>query len=607
MESIIELRQQNNNTYVNQNGDYTVTLKDPILMTKNAQLGVKQAFIDTIAKDQGKVIIPDGVDNITFNYALYVQDQDNTRATAANSKVYEGDVANAGDIPSGQSFVLCEAQNGSSGGGVPMCTIEGLKVTDQSDNSRFIRDKYMRARLVYKDSSGTERPFNAEIRAKNYYKFFDQSQNNPDLDGETVTIPLNSSSWHDSPPQNVIMQLNAYGANTPLKVSDSKAWHDGKWSFSGVTGIAPMVTNKNFVPMQFTTTVQVPQNTALSPSDFARLLTRQLTFGTSGINNTVPATSLTANNMLKTVADLKVIGDGTGANKHPYFISIDGKSSFRFQDTAPQGLLVGSSNFDIGFDLEQNVASIDKMHSSIFSGGNTCIVPMLVNGKKFFLNKTGGIILLSCSHPELLTQGLNLPPTIFTKQTGIEKNNHITAFGDSSFPTFFLADGVNVTGGGTALDAFIPKGSDPANNAQTFDIEPNFEPSSTAYATNGGIITDDVTRIVSSVPIGEDNFDNSLNSDIGYYQIEVDCGVSFKKISNDRNNNKIGAIVNKYYSTNNYTIGDSSMSTPYIHNDPEDILITSFTVRILDPAGDPVDPSTLQEDNTVFLSYIKGE
>jgi len=49
------------------------------------------------------------------------------------------------------------------------------------------------------------------------------------------------------------------------------------------------------------------------------------------------------------------------------------------------------------------------------------------------------------------------------------------------------------------------------------------------------------------------------------------------------------------------------MATPYIHNDPEDILITSITVRILDPAGDPVDPSTLQEDNTVFLSYIKGE
>tara|TARA_R110000823_G_scaffold60169_1_gene144042 strand:- start:141 stop:668 length:528 start_codon:yes stop_codon:yes gene_type:complete len=157
-------------------------------------------------------------------------------------------------------------------------------------------------------------------------------------------------------------------------------------------------------------------------------------------------------------------------------------------------------------------------------------------------------------------------------------------------------------------DALITKNSDigdvVASPKITYDV---VSPSSTGgilYSNEQGIVSSEVTNIISQVPIGSDS-NNGINSDVGYYQIEITSNFGFNKISNNRSSKKISAIVNKYYSSNNFTTGDSSMSTMYTHLQDEPLIISSLDVRILYPSGQAVTPEILQGDNTVFLSLIQ--
>lgn len=40
----------------------------PLTLYKNDSINLKQALIDNIAKESGKILIPDNVSSITFNY-----------------------------------------------------------------------------------------------------------------------------------------------------------------------------------------------------------------------------------------------------------------------------------------------------------------------------------------------------------------------------------------------------------------------------------------------------------------------------------------------------------------------------------------------------------
>ena len=608
-EVLIELRQKNDNTFVNNNGDYIVTLPEPIQVSKNDQLSIKQAFIDTVSRAQGKIIIPDDVDQLTFNYCLYLQDQDSTRAEANTIKDYFGLAApkGTGNTPTGKTYVLCSQDpNPAGGGGITMCTFNEIILADDMDNSRFIRDRYMKGRLLYKDIHGNEKPFNFEIRREHWSSAFPDGV--PVEGGEVKLGP--SFDWHDAPPFNVVCQRDAYGPNTPLKYASGgeKDAHDGKFIFKGVANISVINTDTIYTPWEFSTTFAIERSKQYLPSEFTKLLTRALTFG-SDIDGTYPNDpTLTNNFTLQTLAQLKARGtsaNGGSPNAHPFWISTDCTRAIRYIDIPDQpNFLFGSSAVNFGFDLDTNIATLDRMHSAIYSGNNEAVVPMKITDDKFLLNKTGGIFFTGCSQPDLLTKGLNLPNSIFVKPKG-NVNKSIGTLQNSSFPEFFLAEGINITGHASFLDSLIPKNSDPTNNQPTFDVAPVFHGSAANYATAGGIISDQITAISSEVPVGQDD-SSAVNSDIGYYQIEIDSNFNFSKYSNSRNSTKIGAIVNKYYSTDNYTTCDQSMSTPYYHTEDQPILIKDFKVRFLYPSGEPVDPTTLQSDNTVFLSLLKN-
>jgi len=73
-----------------------------------------------------------------------------------------------------------------------------------------------------------------------------------------------------------------------------------------------------------------------------------------------------------------------------------------------------------------------------------------------------------------------------------------------------------------------------------------------------------------------------------------------------RNSKKICGIINKYYSTDNYTVGDGSMGKTYVHESEQPLLLSNFRVRLLNPDSSVVDSEKVQDDNTVFLSIISS-
>lgn len=420
-----------------------------------------------------------------------------------------------------------------------------------------------------------------------------------------------SYGWLESPPFGFQCQKKAYplsgGGFSPLKytVEGAKNAVKGKFEFVEVDGVIDITTNNCFTPWIFQSTVKLPAGTALTPIELTRLLTRGLTDAQPN-DDPIPAGQLVSPQMLDSFDNLKNRGiryDGTLKNTPPYWVSEDCTSIIQFLDNG-HNYLYGSSNFDFGYDFDTQLASIDSMHSSIYTGTLQCIVPMNVGPHHFVLNKTGGIFIMSCDQPDILTKSLNLPSSIFTKP-GRQVTSTMGSLQTCTMTQFNLQDGTNTTGQSRFCDAYVTKSSGASDATKAFDLAPVGSGSSKEYATNFGVASDQVTSILGTAQVGNDPDNLGGQNVTPYYQIELTSNFGFNKISNGIPSKKISAIVNKYYSTENFTTADSSMSTMYVHDSDEPLQISSIRVRILNPDGSLVDESTLQDDNTVFLSVIR--
>lgn len=686
MESLIELRQRNQTTNVITNGDYECEIP-PLTLYKNDTIQLKQAFIDNIAKESGKILIPKDVDSITFKYCMYLQDQDTTVETAAASRNY---IPAETNTPTGKNYILSSKDRGTvPGAGQTITNISAdadCVITTQANHGFFVGDNVifsnvssasansingiqtvksvlttttftvgfsnspqhlsvshlskvildsvemisfdkiifkairnardgasvLKGNFTYKDAAGNEHPWNFEIDKKVWRAMSIPYGPEQEFVWDEAGYTGNTSyGWKEAPPFGFQCQKKAYplsgGGFSPLKFTAEGAKNavKGKFEFVGVDGIIDITTNNCFTPWIFESTVKLPAGTALPPIELTRLLTRGLTDAQPN-DDSIPAGQLVSPQMLDSFDNLKSRGvryDGTLKNTPPYWVSEDCTSIIQFLDKG-HNYLYGSSNFDFGYDFDTQLASIDSMHSSIYTGTLQCIVPMNVGPNHFVLNKTGGIFIMSCDQPDILTQGLNLPSSIFTKP-GRQVTSTMGSLQTCTMTQFNLQDGINITGQSRFCDAYVTKSSGASDPTKAFDLAPGGSGSSTDYATNFGVASDQVTSILGTAQVGNDPDNLGGQNVTPYYQIELTSNFGFNKISNGIPSKKISAIVNKYYSTENFTTADSSMSTMYVHDSDEPLQISSIRVRILNPDGSLVDESTLQDDNTVFLSVIR--
>ena len=604
IEELIELREQNKNSIKNDIGDYSVSLGAPLQINKGDQIQIKSVFIDTVSKNSGRIMVDENETNVTFNVGLYIQDSNTTRETAAVGKTYyeaeaSTEAAAASTRPNGKNYVLCSKDDIASGsGGVEMLEVSALLITDQSDNDRFIPDQHRRLYLQYKDVNGNIIDYWLEITGQNWAKI------SPGI-GQTKSYNASSGSWEHAPVLPVLVMKDGFGSGVHMRINPNKMGkegtgkdyaHNSQWSFSGIPSNTPILSNTAlFTPWIFPISIVIPyKKEGYDPVEFARLMTDSLTK-----TETTTDGSLQSNKLLQSTAELKARGSknysGASDNVNPFWCAEDGSDLMQYNNN--NNYIVGSSQFAIGYDLETNIFTIDAIHSSIYDGGSPCVVPYTVNSKSFILNKATGIFIDSINMTDILIEQMNFNTSIFAKPYGHLKNTSLTTITDCTIPLYRLFDGVQITGARKDIDIYIPKGSNPANHAQTYDTAPVFNlPTNTQPAS---IITEDVSKIYSTQS-------NVVTNDQAYFQLEIESNYLIRKYSNEVNSTKIHGIINKYYSTENYTTGSTDSGMVYIHNQTDPILIKDFRCRILNPDGSASSSDIIQDDNTVFLQIIRN-
>ena len=621
-ELLIELRQLNQNTIVTSDGDYSVTLDEPVQINQNDEVLIKSVYIDTVSQASGRINIPKEHEELTFNIGLYLKDQDSTREKSADMKTYfasdANDATKAGNTrPNGLEYVLASRTDHNAGNTVTLFKLEGVVVEDKSNNKRFITDEYKRLYLQYVDVTGIIQSLEFEVREKEWRKKKIKA-------GSTFTFTNSSITYVSAPKFPILIKKDGFGAGSHLRVNPSHMGKEGtgpqyannsKWdlesSNTGVpTGTVELQTQGNpvYQPWIFPVTVNIPfLEGGYDPQDFARILTDKLT--NSNVTNPIlAAKGIQENLTLQTSLQLKARGSTPDANNpnintNPSWVRAkDGADVLEI--VSANDYFVGSSAFAFNYDPEKGIFSLDSIHSANYDGSDQAIYPMNHNGINFMINKTGGIFIDSCSMPELLTDQMKFSPSIFTKPTNVLTDITIgdgeQVLANVNTFTYLFEEGVNVTGQAVTLDGYISKGSDPSNNQATYDVVNPFQAQTALPGTQPvGIISTDQYKIYASKDTSA-----ALN-DQAYFQVEIGSNFRLQKMSNENTSNKISAIVSKYYSTDNYTTGDSSMAMTYVHQSPEPIMLKDFSVRILNPDGTQSDDKTIQSDNTVFLQILR--
>lgn len=614
-ETLVELRQQNTNTNTIANGDYVCTLGESISLKKGDQINVKQVFIDTLNQESNKIVIPPEHSELTINVGLYLVDQDSTRELCKDKNTYYAEDANTDKLatanrPNGKPYYLA-SEDKHSAGNATMITFKGIAIEDDRSNNLY-RKEDMKAYLQYQDADGNDQDYYFSVKKKVWRKAVP--------DGKTQTLTSQTTEFYNVPPPLPIqIKKDAYGSGKHMRVNPNvvnkigtgqKNWNRGGWIFLEVTEPTDVPPNDTtYTPWTFPITITIGdpnQPTTYSKAAFARALTDKLSFASKKLY--ISQDTYCDNAMMQSIVELKKRGrssDNSQSDIMPVFVAADCSDVLEVKSTDPN-YLFGASTFSVGYDQNIDVFSIDAIHSSIYTGNNKSVVPISHNGKKFILNKTGGIYILGCSWTELFTDEMQLPRSIFTTPV---INTDVTEIGNLKKINVYkmnLEDGLNITGEINTMDALVQKESDPSvageDKGQTYDQAFGYQPPpdiAGGKQYNGILQTQQIRIIGGTKP--PSTLDNA------YYQLEIDANYNIEKFSNDCNSKKICAIINKYYSTDNYTVGDSSMGLVYEHLQDEPMLLKNFRVRILNPDNSICDPLEVLDDNTVFLSIISNQ
>lgn len=261
---------------------------------------------------------------------------------------------------------------------------------------------------------------------------------------------------------------------------------------------------------------------------------------------------------------------------------------------------IGTSTVDLSFN--NNLFQFSQIHNSILDNdaNNVTIAcydqqGTVADGKVFrtVANKAGGIYFSNLGPYDFWFNKLKFDPSILTKTT-FTGGDTITVDGDVYYtPIITLIDGLNITGDIVGLGSAMRKPN------------PNFFKWEDAPLT-----TDRNINIESQyIPIiGNPVFNDNIVQESGYYQIEVDAGINHSHIKGQQaQNNKIKAIISKFYDQNAYTSAYSEGSITYEHTSDTPIDLSQFRVRILNSKGELAsDYEQLGDDNTVFMEIIRG-
>ena len=266
---------------------------------------------------------------------------------------------------------------------------------------------------------------------------------------------------------------------------------------------------------------------------------------------------------------------------------------------------IGTTNFDVHYDGSRFL--IQQMHTPIFdNNGNNVVVslqaPQTKGGvttvTRRFANKSSGIFITDLQPNYLWFNRMKFDESLKAQVGGAETLTvpSIPAGSnvDCLVPTMTLIDGVNITGDLVSIGGIlVPPSNNEAINWQS-----------------AGLFNNRKTIENQQIPILADlfNADTDPKEKNGYYQLEIDCGINSTDIvGQDESNNKIKAIISKFYTDKSYLSSYNEGAIPYTHNSDIPITLSQFKVRILDSKGKLASINNdIGNDNTVFMEIIRA-
>ena len=611
---VVELREKNSNqkTYgsgailadgSSPNGDYSVSLPREVDLEEGDVVSVQSVFLDDDGENDNAIVL-DSDTPITMSGYLYHQDnntsqtEDNTTSdgrvggqTLGDARTYHPAFQQADPAqrvhPDGQLYFLASIDD---------AVANGQSCNQFSVQINMLLNKGSPVPVFFKYVNSAGQTINNELMRKANTKAADPFTFPFDFQQGSLQFDVTEQSAKDMARGGVL-----YPAGLTIDSDPQAAGHKCSLIKKSVS---------------FTL-----KSGSYKPEHIAQLVTDQIVkLSSTGFITGQSPQRFTNNEFFTTSLDLKEIGDkadGTRNGIIPFFIRTDGARALQFDDTDIGGGVrrnywCGASNFGLSYDGIR--FAFTNLHNSIYHKNTPVVVGTKVGNRndqeQYLANKVGGICFSQLEpadfwftklgfrrdmlvHPKKVTCAWVLPNGHPGQTQNPVGNVAFTAAADADDIDNRIVEGVHTTGDLNDIDALVVKNDTPdaARGNGAYDI-----PGDNGL---GGVNTTVMHAI--SILAGELN---QIESGRAYYQVEIDMNIPSEKLGSDEFNNKIQAIVGRYYSSENGTqaVGGEG-AIVYTHKGAP-IKLNQFRVRILDPDGSL---ASLGDDNTVFLQITKAK
>ena len=610
---LIELREDTSDNTLNaikNAGEFQVTLNNPLVLKENDELSLSSVFVDSVATNSGKIVINPDETDFTIKNFLYIN---NYEYDASLCIPFDRDGQSiVKGLNDGFEYVACE-NTGSQTNNTKIIEQISLGLTPhvaKSSNQDPIS-------FHFKYTAINGKPMKFVINISKSISLLKEIQRGGTEGGNNESFYTTDDFKND---------FGAFPSGFPFDFIDGSFAKDSPFivinkGFNGFdetfehTEKTSSFTGIKLTPMIFTYNFTIPAG-AYDPDEFSRVVTDKLAAQNISSND-ITFTDVVDDSDNKYMTAPRSFNSPylqfsstlaaiNSANADVYGCRFDGEGIIQ---GVAGNFLFGSTQAGIEFDQEQSKFFFSQLHSPFYitKGGSTNMGTKFTSvfgadgnplnpAQSFVANKIGGVGFTELKPESVWFKKLGFSPDIITNfgvrdfdGNGLQKANYSSIrngvniqLQNLSPVTFTLNDGVNTTGNFASLDSAVNK------------LTPRVAPDLSTLEDTSQIIK----QIYAVTGINQ-------GGSLPYYLIEIEGkGINSDirgSIDSAIKNNKISAIVSRYYQTQSYTSAmDGSGAIPYIHKG-QPLIIDSFKVRILDPDGTVTD--NIQDSNVVFLQH----
>lgn len=580
---------------INSHGNFTVVLKQPIVLNEGDSIVLNRSFIDTRAQLGDTIDLPDGV-NVTGKYIIWMQNwfkpltQGTKEYLQYNALPYGAIVVNNKHVtrPAGMgpynspgNFVVCNEPNLTP---TVLKQVVGIVVNFTVDvkEGRYVR-------IIFSSD-----PNDPTVGSGEFYVFI-----KPASKTDTIIIPCNVAvggldrrqSWMrtdpaDNPPF-VLADIGKTGADIP----EGDLFRTVQKPDGG----------QAFTPREFEFDFKIPPG-KYTPASLAQRVTALMTADQSQIIST----KLLGSRFVQTPTevpfvqvwpdvDVPVISNGEDSNQNRRILDPYGINFFGVQPTEP--IYVGASETSLEFDSDSNTFRFTFLHTPILDESGAPSTYQVTYGTldpsslpteslKWLGTAHSGIAFTSLEPKSFWQDTLGFTSSIIADNIKLREKQFIGgAIANIQTPILNLIPGVNIT------TAFEGAANVLINSPNV--TEPDFYDASIAREE---FINTSLTTPIVAGPLPPTATDTS------HYLVEVSGVPMSQMITSKTQTFSLAGVVGRYQTRGSFTQGAGGDGTPTTIRGGS-MILSKLHVRILNPDRTPV--TDMGQNSVVFLNLAR--